>query len=118
MITDALNAVVKALENVGVRATVDPPKINPPGAWVAGARLGTAFFGGRYAVEVDVWLIVRDTGIPDALRVLDGLLSDTLDAAQVNGWEIQSSDLAQNVTLPQGGGSLPAYRLTLNVDDY
>ncbi|WP_156801757.1 hypothetical protein [Corynebacterium mastitidis] len=81
-------------------------------------RLGRSVLGacGGYAVVVDLYLIARDTGIPRALEALDKLLTWTIDVMDTHQWEMDSSALDETVTLPQGGGPLPAYRLTYLID--
>lgn len=113
MVTTALDDVVAALGEAGITATVDPPEIHPPGAWVAGRRLQRATLCGSYAVVIDVYLIVRDNGIKPALVELDSLLGRTLDVIDEHDWELESTTLDETVTLPSGGGPMPAYRLTI-----
>lgn len=116
MVIDALEQVAAALEDHGVAATADPPRVNPPAAWLSARRLGRANLAGGHAVIVDVFLIARDSGIPAALESLEDLLGRALDAARAYGLEVTETDLAQSVTLPQGGGPMPAYRLQLEID--
>lgn len=118
MITEVLARVVAALAAVGIDATIDPPKIHPPGAWVAAARLDTPDLSGGWGVVVDVYLIARDNGIPAALATLDGLLIDALEACDAADFQVEagSTDLGTTVTLPHGGAPMPAYKLTIIVD--
>lgn len=118
MVTEILARVIAALAANGIAATLDPPKITAPGAWVSAVRLHDRTLCGGHSVVVDVYLIARDTGIPAALAVLDGLLSDALDAADAADFQVEhrSSDLGTTITLPHGGGPLPAYKLTFIVD--
>lgn len=111
MVTDALDTVLAALDRGGIRATVEPPEINPPAAWIAARRLDTETLGCRWRVVVDVYLIVPDTGIRYALDTLDTMLTRALDALDAADLEIDGTDLDQSVTLPTGGGPLPAYRI-------
>ena len=111
MVTDALDTVLAALAAGGIDATVEPPEVNPPSAWIAARRLDTETLGCRWRVVVDVYLIVPDTGIRYALDTLDGLLARALDALDAADLEIDGTDLDQSVTLPTGGGQLPAYRI-------
>lgn len=117
MITEILARVVAALVAHGIAATIDPPLITAPGAWVSPVRLDDRTLYGDHSVVVDVYLIARDNGVPDALAVLDGLLADAIDAADDADFQIEhaSSDLGTTVTLPHGGGPLPAYKLTFIV---
>ncbi|KQB84939.1 hypothetical protein [Corynebacterium oculi] len=118
MVNEALNSVVDALTKAGIAATVDPPRLNPPAVWVTARRLGRSVLGacGGYAVVVDLYLIARDTGIPRALETLDGLLTHTIEVMDEHQWDMDSSALDETVTLPSGGGPLPAYRLTYLID--
>lgn len=111
MVVDALDTVLAALAAGGIDATVEPPEVNPPGAWIAARRLDTATLACRWTVVVDVYLIAPDNGIRLALGVLDDLLEHALDALDAADLEVDGTDLDQAVTLPTGGGPLPAYRI-------
>lgn len=113
MVTKSLTDVVDALVEAGIAATVDPPAINAPGAWVAARRLEQATLVGHYAVVVDVFLIARDNGIPLAIATLDDMLETALAVLDEHMWNLESTALDESVTLPSGGGPLPAYRVTL-----
>ncbi len=120
MITDALEKVIAALGRYGIDGTLDPPKINPPAAWVSARRLARPRLAGSPDVVVDVFLIARDAGIPTAIHVLEGMLADVLDLVDDDDdleidWN--DTDLGQSVTLPQGGGAMPAYKITLTVEN-
>ena len=74
MIKDKLDHLVTVTKRAGIPATLDPPKITPPGAWVCGRRLDTETLPGFFTTVADVYLITRDTGIIPALETLDGML--------------------------------------------
>lgn len=113
MIKHALDTITTALREGGITATYDPPEIHPPGAWISARRLDRNVLIGHTAVVVDIFLIARDVGIPTAIMVLDDLLERALEVADRKVWEIESTALDETVTLPHGGGPLPAYRLTI-----
>lgn len=119
MVTEALDKVIDALKSIGIDATIDPPKINPPAAWVSARRLNRPRLAGIPDVTVDVFLIARDAGIPTAVHVLEGMLADVLDLVNDrHDLEIDwnETNLGNSVTLPQGGGPLPAYSLAITVE--
>ena len=116
MLADAAEKLIDALADVGVIASTDPPALNPPCAWIAGRRLGERTLAGGYKITLDCYLIARDTGIPESIRVLDSMLIDALDAADSHDFDLDSSSLGESVALPNGGAPLPAYRLTFVID--
>lgn len=116
MLGDAARRLIEALADVGLDAATDPPALHPPCAWITGRRLGPRTLNGTFEVILDCYLIARDTGIDESIRVLDSMLVDAIDAADSNDFVLDSSSLAEAVTLPAGGGPLPAYRLTFIVD--
>lgn len=116
MITEKLEHLVTVTKTGGIPATLDPPKITPPGAWICGRRLDTKTLPGFYAVVADVYLIARDTGILPALDALDDMLEDLITAVhEDDALEIMDSALDESVTLPHGAAPLPAYRVTLQI---
>lgn len=116
MIKDKLDHLVTVTKKAGIPATLDPPKITPPGAWVCGRRLDTENLPGFFTTVADVYLITRDTGIIPALETLDGMLEDLIKAIHDDdALEIVGSALDESVTLPHGAAPLPAYRLSVNI---
>lgn len=116
MIKDKLDHMVTVTKGAGISATLDPPKINPPGAWICARRLDTETLPGFFTTVADVYLITRDTGIIPALETLDVMLEKLIDAIHNDdALEIVSSALDESVTLPHGAAPLPAYRLSVNI---
>lgn len=117
MISENLDYLVDVLQTAGIDATVDPPALNPPAAWVTAKRLDRSNLSGGWAVVADVFFIVPDNGIPHALLLLDDLLMTALDAINNDDHlELTDTALDEAVTLPQGGSPLPAYRLTITIE--
>ena len=116
MVKDKLDHIVTVTEKAGIPATLDPPKITPPGAWICGRRLDAEILPGYFTTVADVYLITRDTGIIPALETLDGMLESLIDAIHDDdSLEIVGSALDESVTLPHGAAPLPAYRLSVNI---
>ncbi|WP_069160078.1 hypothetical protein [Nocardia altamirensis] len=111
-ITAVLGGVVAALRRAGVRAGVDPRDLNPPCAWVTGRSIAHDLLGGGGTVTADVYLIAPDTGAAQALWALSGMLTKALTVLEPDG----DTSLSERVTLPGGGGPLPAFRLTLDIE--
>lgn len=109
-----LDAVVAVLQGAGVSAAVDPRDLNTPCVWVTARSLPTAgrFMCGDRLMKVDLYLIAPDTGTPEAYRHLNDLLVKALSVLEPDG-EI---DLAETVTLPSGGGPLPAFRMSIEIE--
>lgn len=116
-VTDAVTYLVTVMKNAGVDATIDPPKIHPPGAWITARRLQDPNFRLARRVVADCYLIARDNGIPAALDTLDGLLNAALAAVDADHrLELDTVALDEVVTLPHGGGPLPAFRISVYID--
>lgn len=116
MIRQQLEYIVTVTETAGIKATLEPQRITPPGAWICGRRLDTQNFPGYFATVADIYLITRDTGIIQAIEALDDMLEKVIDVIQDNDrLEIVDSALDESVTLPHGAAPLPAYRLTIQV---
>nr|DAL07366.1 MAG TPA: hypothetical protein [Caudoviricetes sp.] len=116
MIKDKLDHIVTVTKTAGIPATIDPPRITPPGAWISARRLSTQTFPGYFATVADVYLIARDTGIIQAIETLDDMLETIIGAIEEDDrLEITDSALDESVTLPHGAAPLPAYRLTLEI---
>lgn len=118
MVTTALTWITDTLVAAGYRATVNPPDLNPPAIWLSAQRLGDPTLPlDMYPVVVDLYLIVPDTGIPNALRELEDLLGGVLEIiAASDHLTLESTALNETVTLPSSGGPLPTYRITVTYD--
>ena len=116
MIKHKLDHLVTVTKSAGIPATLDPPRITAPGAWICGRRLDTTTFPGFHAIVADIYLIARDTGIIPALQNLDSMLENLITALEdVDDLEILDSSLDESVTLPHGPHPLPAYRLSIQI---
>lgn len=116
MIKQQLDHLVTVTKQAGIPATIDPPRITPPGAWICARRLSTQTLPGHFATVADVYLIARDTGIVQAIETLDDMLETIIDAIDEDDrLEIVGSALDESVTLPHAVAPLPAYRLTLEI---
>ena len=115
MILEHLKALAEIIDPV-VPASLDPRDVNPPGAWIAGRRAeNLTLCGEPAAIVCDIYLIARDAGIPDALEALDQMSTSLTAALAAAGVGIESIALDEAVTLPSGGGPLPAYRFTVKI---
>ncbi|AWY04758.1 hypothetical protein PQC61_gp12 [Gordonia phage Emperor] len=108
-INDAVAEVETALRGAGLAASADPRQLNPPCAWVSATGLTHELLSGGGTVRLDVYLIAPDHGVTAALDVLSTLLDKALDALD----PATETSLNEAVTLPAGGGPLPAFRLTV-----
>lgn len=115
MILEHLKALTAVIDPA-IPASLDPRDVNPPAAWIAGRRAEDLTLAGDPATIVcDVYLIARDAGIPDALESLEVMSSSLTDVLATAGVGIESIALDEAVTLPSGGGPLPAYRFTVKI---
>lgn len=117
MVVETAEKLISALGDIGIPASIDPPALNPPCAWIAARKLRARNLHGGFQIEFDIYLIARDTGIPESIRVLDSMLFDVVGMADTHDFEITDTSLGEAVTLPAGGGPLPAYRVSLIVDE-
>lgn len=113
MIVEKLADVVAVLRDSGISASENPPMLNPPCAWVCARRLDEFVFCGAGTIVFDVFLIARAIEIPNALLDLDALLQKALVA--LADYTIESVTLDENVTLPQRGGPMPAFKITISI---
>lgn len=114
MILSALTRIVDAL-TPEIEATLDPREINPPSAWVAGSRAGDLTLSNEpSSIVADVYLITRDAGTPEAISKLGEMLEVALAQLAAGGIGVAEIALDEAVTIPSGGGPLPAYRLSVN----
>lgn len=106
-----VNDVVTLLRNNGIAASVDPRDLNPPCAWVSARSLPTSrlVMCGDRPIQIDVYLIAIDNGVEEALKSLTAMLDSALSVLQPTG----EVSLSEAITLPSGGGPLPAFRFTL-----
>lgn len=110
VIADALDQLCVDLTTAGIHATQDPRELNPPCAWVMPREATSTTLAGGVVLAVDVWLIVGDHGYTRATRALSGLW-DTASSLL----DIVDTSFADGVTLPAGGGPLPAWRISTTI---
>lgn len=113
MIVEKMRTLISDLREAGIKATENPPMLNPPCAWVCARRIDEFIFCGGGTIVFDVFLIARAIEIPNALLDLDALLQKALVA--LADYTIESVTLDENVTLPQGGGPMPAFKITVSI---
>lgn len=113
MIVEKIADVVTVLRDAGISASENPPMLNPPCAWVCARRIEEFLLCDGNTVVFDVYLISRAIEIPNALSDLSELLKKALSA--LGDYEIESVTLDENVTLPQGGGPMPAFKITVSI---
>lgn len=114
-IREALEAVL-AMLSPDVPGSVDPRDLNAPCAWISARRATGLTLGGCVdVVTADLFLITRDSGIPTALDRLSEMLDVTLAALDRHGVAVTEIALDEAITLPTGGGPLPAYRVTIEI---
>lgn len=113
----ALALVVDQLVAAGVRASIDPALVNPPGAWVdagaAGARPLT--IRGAYEVAVDVYLVAPARAPGVTYRELDELAAKVADKLPLSALEGEAAAIVPLTLELPAGGRLPAYRYPTTV---
>ena len=115
MILEHLKALTEIVDPA-VPASLDPRDVNPPAAWISGRRAEDLTLAGDPATIVcDIYLVARDAGIPDALEALEAMSTALTEQLAAAGVGIESIALDEAVTLPTGGGPLPAYRFTVKI---
>lgn len=111
MIVEACQRAVEALERAGIRATVEARDVNPPGAWIAPARVDSWDYCTGGAVHLDIILLAPDHGATIAIDTLEGMLEPALDALAEDDISVGTVDLRETATL-SGQGPVPAFRIT------
>ncbi|MFC4127387.1 hypothetical protein [Nocardia rhizosphaerae] len=110
VLLDELVALIT--EDAGLRASIDPRNINAPAVWVSARQIDHDILAGG-TVTVDLWLIAPDTGIPNALGVLSEMLAAVLSVVDPDA----PTSLAESVRLPDAPAPLPAFRVTVNLEN-
>lgn len=108
----AVADVEDALRDAGLNASPDPRFLNPPCVWLSANAVDHNLLSGGGTVRVDCYLIAPDHGVD---RVL-GVLSDMLDKALGVLDPAAETSLNEAVTLPSGGGPMPAFRVTVETE--
>lgn len=108
-----LLALADALTAAGVPAAIDPRDVTPPAVWV---HLGTWSYdtldGGCTDAQVILDLVAPDSGVTDAMGLLDDLETDVVTVLGPP----RDPCVAATIQLPDSGTQLPAYRLTYQVE--
>src|SRR5699024_12010955 len=107
MVVETAEKLISALGDIGIPASIDPPALKPPCARIAAQKLRARDLHGGFQIEFDIYLIARDTGIPESIRVLDSMLFDVVGMSDTHDFEITDTSLGEAVTLPAGGGRYP-----------
>lgn len=102
--------LVTLLRGAGVRADVDPAKVNLPGAWVTVESIRTITVDGDIQLECAVFLIVGDTGYARAYAKLADLFNLTATVMMADG-----PVTPEGVVLPGSSTPLPALRIPVNL---
>ncbi|MFS0069636.1 hypothetical protein ACL1G7_13210 [Corynebacterium striatum] len=110
MIVEQMAQIVERLEEAGLKATINPPGVHPPCAWVAPREIVGGRLDGERLYNFVVMLIAPSSlDIPRAFITLDSMLDQAMKA--IGGW-MTHSDLGVEVTLPDGS-SCPAFSLII-----
>lgn len=99
-------------EDAGIRATIDPRDVNAPAVWVSPRQIDHDILAGG-TVTVDLWLVAPDNGTPRALAVLDEMLSAVLGVVDPDA----PTSLAESLKLPDSPAPLPAFRVTVQLEN-
>jgi len=105
-IADTLANLARVLSEAGVRATIDPRDLNPPGVLVAAPTFRWTF-GGRLSVDYRLLVVVPSAGAANDLKAIGALLDQI--SAVLAGAPVTATPSAW----PDAGGGdpLPAYEL-------
>lgn len=106
---ELLESIAADLREAGLRAEVDPQKLNPPCVWVALTSLQVDRLDGTGEANVQLTFVSPDHGTTSALDELTTMLAGAVDAVDLIG-EIETIA----ISLPnQGNTPLPALRTTI-----
>lgn len=107
-----LAELTTTLRGENLVASADPRRLNPPCIWLSANRLEHNLLGGGGTVRVDLYLIAPDHGVDQALDHLDDMLTRVLKVIDPDA----ETSLNEAVTLPTGGGPMPAFRVTTDIE--
>lgn len=111
-IVGALEAIANDLRAQGIRANVDPVKLNPPGALIRPAAVAHTRLGGCGELTVEVVLIAPDRPPAQAHAQLAEMLTTALHVIDPT----EATVTNEAVKLTDSGQPLPAYRITTTVE--
>lgn len=100
-------ALVEHLVEGGVRAAVDPARLNVPGVWIEVVTVEPNMLDGGGTISIGLNLIVPDGPYDSALANLDDLLGQVVDLVDVFG-----DVTPQTVVLPDGS-NCPSWLATV-----
>ncbi|WP_024794196.1 hypothetical protein [Tomitella biformata] len=107
-----IGGVIDELKSAGLSATAEPADLNPPCAWVAVDKVEHSLLCGGGVVRVRIYLIAPDVGTMQAHRTLSEMLDKALTVIDPD----QDTVLDEGIRLPAGGGPLPAYMVTAEIE--
>ncbi|MFJ1461003.1 hypothetical protein [Nocardia sp. N2S4-5] len=107
-VSETMTEIVDTLRAQGIRANLDPAKLNPPCAWVQPTQIEHTLLGGGVVLTVAVWLIATDRPPDITHAALSALLSRALVVLEPT----EPTVINEAITLTQSGQPLPAYRIT------
>lgn len=111
-IVGTVESVVAVLKSAGLSATAEPADINPPAAWVAADKIAHDRLDGSGVVRIRVYLIAPDNSAMQAHRELSRMLAKVLTVVDPS----EDTVLDEGLRLPGGGGPLPAYMVTAEIE--
>lgn len=107
-----LTAVADALTAGGVAAALDPRDVTPPAAWVhLGPWTYDRLSGQCLSAQVLIDLVSPDSGVLDAMGLLEDLEADTVLVLGPPPGQV----LPTTIQLPDSTTALPCYRLTYDL---
>lgn len=107
-----MDGLASHLTSNGVRAAVDPAKVQVPGVWIAYSGATVDQLDGSGTLALDLYLIVPDSATGPVLDALDELLGNVLGLVDVVGRiEPTTVVLPGNSTKP-----LPGYKAPVQLD--
>lgn len=105
-----LDELVQLLRSAGLKADMDPDRLNLPGAWVAVDTVDLANVKGDLRLGCLVYLVSHDTDQRRAMGVLSGMYRKVLTVLSPDG-QVRT----QGVVMPGDPTPLPALRVPVNV---
>lgn len=97
-------------------ASADIRFINPPAAWIVPMTIRDLVLDYDCCLlEADVYIIAPDVGTTNAHPMLSEQLDKLLEVYGNSDVEVRAVSLANSVTLPNGAGGLPAYRVSVTI---
>lgn len=111
-IVGALEQIVTDLRGQGIRANVDPTKLNPPCAWVRPAAVAHTRLGGCGELTVEIVLVTTDRPPHLAHADLGEMLTTALEVIDPTAETVTN----EGYRLTDSQQPLPGYRITTTVE--